>query len=123
MHNFKRLDIWSKSIQLVKAVYKETNKFPATERFGLTSQIQRAVVSIPANIAEGSAKSSDRDFSRFLEISMGSACELETLVIIAKELDYLTNQVFEVLEVQIQEVQKMLKSFLYNLHQSNDLKV
>jgi four helix bundle protein len=115
MHNFKRLDIWAKSLQLVKDTYSAIKIFPSAERFGLTSQIQRAVVSIPANIAEGSAKSSDKDFSRFLEISLGSAFELETLVIIAKELGYLTMLSFDALEAEILEVQKMLKSFNYTL--------
>jgi four helix bundle protein len=111
MHNFKRLDIWNKSIALVKEVYILTKNFPNSEKFGLASQMQRAVVSIPANIAEGSAKSSDKDFSRFLEISLGSTCELETLVIIAKELDYICSATFDELDAMIQEVMRMLKGF------------
>ena len=66
MHNFKKLDIWTKSMELVTKIYSITNSFPNQERFGLTSQIQRAAVSIPANIAEGSAKLSNKDFARFL---------------------------------------------------------
>lgn len=68
MHNFKKLTIWTKSIDLVTEIYQISKLFPDTERFGLISQMQRAAISISANIAEGSAKSSNKDFSRFLEI-------------------------------------------------------
>ena len=111
MHNFKKLEFWNKSIQLVKDVYLVTNQLPKNEQFGLVSQMQRVAVSISANIAEGSAKSSNKDFSRFLEMSLGSNCELETLTIIAKELQYINNETFEKLEKQIIEIQKMVKSF------------
>ena len=111
MHNFKRLNVWNKSIVLVKEIYVITNKFPKTEQYGLVSQMQRAAVSIPANIAEGSAKSSNKEFSRFLEISLGSICELETMTIIAKELNYMNEESFISIDKQIQEVQLMIKSF------------
>ena len=68
MHNFRKLDIWSKSMDLVTEIYQLTNTFPSNERFGLISQMQRSAVSIPTNIAEGSAKSSNKDFARFLEM-------------------------------------------------------
>ena len=115
MHNFKKLDIWIKSMTLVKEIYVLTNKFPKSEQFGMVSQIQRSAISVPANIAEGSAKSSNKDFSRFLEISMGSACELETLIILAKNLNYIDNNYFESIEKQIQEIQRMIKSFISQL--------
>ena len=111
MHNFKKLEFWTKSISLVKDIYFATNLFPKTEQFGLISQMQRASVSISANIAEGSAKSSVKDFSRFLEISLGSICELETLTIIAKELQYINNEMFDKLEKQIHEIQRMIRGF------------
>ena len=76
MHNFRKLDIWVKSMDLVTDIYRVTNAFPNQERFGLTSQMQRSAVSIPSNIAEGSAKSSNKDFARFLEMSIGSSYEL-----------------------------------------------
>jgi len=115
MHNFKKLDIWIKSMSLVKEIYILTNKFPKSEQFGMISQIQRSAVSVPANIAEGSAKSSNKDFSRFLEISMGSACELETLIILSKNLNYIDNNCYESIEKQIQEIQRMIKSFISQL--------
>jgi len=111
VHNFKKIEFWNKSISLVKEIYLVTNQFPKTEQFGLISQMQRASVSIPANIAEGSAKSSNKDFKRFLEISLGSICELETLTIIAKELKYIDSEMFDKLEKQIHEIQRMIKSF------------
>jgi four helix bundle protein len=76
MHNFKKLDIWNKSVAFVSDIYRLVNTFPQTERFGAVSQMQRVAVSIPTNIAEGSAKSSAKDFIRFLEISLGSSLEL-----------------------------------------------
>jgi len=81
-------------MELVTKIYSITNSFPNQERFGLTSQIQRAAVSIPANIAEGSAKSSNKDFARFLEMSIGSSFELETELIIALNLKYIDSGVF-----------------------------
>lgn len=78
MHNFRKLDIWTKSMNLVTETYQLTNTFPTQERFGLMSQMQCAAVSIPTNIAEGSAKTSNRDFARLLEMSIGSLLELET---------------------------------------------
>lgn len=80
------LEVWKKSIELVKLIYKLTEKFPAKEQFGLVSQIRRAAVSIPSNIAEGSARSSHKDAIRFVDIALGSLSELETQLIIAKEL-------------------------------------
>ena len=115
MHNFKKLNIWVKAIALVKEVYLLTNKFPKAEQYGLVSQIQRAAVSIPANIAEGSAKSSNKDFTRFLEFSLGSIFELETMTIISKELNYLSEEAFNSIDKQIQEVQKMIISFMSQL--------
>jgi S23 ribosomal protein. len=98
-------------MKLVKDIYLITKEFPKAEQFGLTSQIQRAAVSIPANIAEGSAKSSNKDFGRFLEISIGSICELETLIIIAKDLEYININNYDSLDLKIKEIQRMLIGF------------
>ena len=89
----KDLEAWKKSIELVKEIYKVTSKFPNTEIYGLTSQMRRCAVSIPSNLAEGSAKYSDSDTLRFLDISMGSLAELETQVIIATELGFIDDNV------------------------------
>jgi len=111
MHNFKKLDIWVKSMNLVTEIYQITNSFPTHERFGLTSQMQRSAVSIPSNIAEGSAKSSNKDFSRFLEMSIGSSFELETQIILATNLGYLDSENSITIQNKISEIQKMIIGF------------
>ncbi|MEN8696935.1 MAG: four helix bundle protein [Bacteroidia bacterium] len=90
-HNFRKLKIWSDAIDLVVELYKETAGYPSDEKYGLISQIQRAGVSIPANIAEGSAKGTNADFVRFLYISKGSIAEVITLLTVASRLN-LTSQ-------------------------------
>ena len=84
----KDLDVWKLSIQLLKDIYQLTSKFPSEEKFGLVVQIRRAVVSIPSNIPEGAARNSDKDYIRFLYISLGSLSEIETQLIIAEELGF-----------------------------------
>jgi four helix bundle protein len=111
MHNFRKLDIWVKSMDLVTDIYRVTNTFPNQERFGLISQMQRSAVSIPSNIAEGSAKSSNKDFARFLEMSIGSSYELETELTIASKLNYMELDVFVSLQNKIVEIQKMIIGF------------
>jgi len=111
MHNFKKLDIWTKSMDLASEIYLLTNSFPSIERFGLISQMQRSAVSIPSNIAEGSAKSSNKDFSRFLEMSIGSLFELETQIILATRLNYIESEVSISTLNKINELQKMIIGF------------
>ena len=111
MHNFKKLDVWVKSMDLVTEIYQLTNAFPNHERFGLISQMQRSAVSIPSNIAEGSAKSSNKDFSRFLEMSIGSSFELETQLILATNLKYLDSENSITIQNKISEIQKMIIGF------------
>jgi len=111
MHNFRKLSIWIKSMSLVTKVYELTNTFPSHERFGLMSQMQRAAVSVPTNIAEGSAKTSNKDFARFLEISVGSLLELETELAIALNLKYIDSMIFENIQNEIIELQKMITGF------------
>lgn len=111
MHNFKKLKIWSNSIKLVSESYKLTRSFPDFEKFGLISQMNRCAVSIPSNIAEGSSKSSNKHFNKYLEDSLGSAFEWETQLIIAFNEDYLSEEKFKELEQKIKELQKMISSF------------
>ena len=80
------LDVWKKSIDLVTLIYKYTAEYPKDEVYGLTSQIRRCAVSIPSNIAEGSARTTRKDFSHFLAIALGSVAELETQLIISRKL-------------------------------------
>ena len=88
MHH-KNLEAWKKSIELVTKVYSETKNFPQEEKYGLTNQIRRSAVSIPSNIAEGCARSSDKESVRFIDIALGSLAELETQLIIAENLNYI----------------------------------
>ena len=88
MKNYKELNVWKKGIELVKCTYQLAKIFPNEEKFGMISQMTRAAVSIPANIAEGSSRNSDKDYARFLQIALGSAFELQTYFILCKELDW-----------------------------------
>lgn len=104
------LTVWKKSILLVKEFYLKSNSFPAEERYGLTSQMRRAAVSIPSNIAEGYARKSDKDLLRFLSIALGSASEFETQLIISHDIDYLTDTDFDKMHNLVIEILKMLIS-------------
>ncbi|MDR1738315.1 MAG: four helix bundle protein [Candidatus Symbiothrix sp.] len=115
MHNFKELKIWQKARELVKAIYLLTKKYPAEERFGLTSQTRRAAVSILLNIAEGSGRGSDNDFSHFIDIATGSARELETAIIVAFDLEYISEFDLDNITVQITELYKMIFKFQQTL--------
>ena len=108
MKNFKNLKVWQKGIELVVKVYRYSQKFPQEEIYGLTSQMRRSAISIPSNIAEGSGRSSDKDFNRFLDISLGSSFELETQIIIAHKLDFLSENEFEELNNMVREEQMMI---------------
>jgi four helix bundle protein len=88
MRNFKQLKIWQKGFEIAVQSFKLTSSFPKEEKFGICSQITRAAVSIPSNVAEGSSRSSDKDYNRFLEISLGSSFELETQLLIAEASNY-----------------------------------
>lgn len=88
---YKELEVWKKSIELVKAIYKISELFPESEQFGLASQIRRAAVSIPSNIAEGNVRTYDKETIRFINIAIGSLAEVETQLIIAKELKFVDN--------------------------------
>ncbi len=108
MRPHEKLDVWKKAVAIVTVVYDVTKKFPADEKFGLTSQIRRAGVSIPANIAEGAARQSDKEFYRFLSIAQGSASELETELLIAKNLGYLSTEDYECIYEEINVIARML---------------
>ncbi len=89
MHKYKELKVWQKGRELVKFIYELTNKFPKEEIYSLTSQIRRATISIPSNIAEGAGHFSNKEFSRFLEIAYASSCELDTQIILSFDSDLL----------------------------------
>ena len=112
MRNFRNLEIWKNAIELTKMIYKVCGDFPNTEKYGLKSQIQRAAVSVASNIAEGSSRRSEVDFARFLEISIGSAFEVETQLIIAKELGYISEPDYESILSHLQILQKQINALL-----------
>ena len=107
-HNFRELNIWKESIQLVEKVYTLSEKLPKSEKFGLISQIRRCAVSIPSNIAEGSGRSTDKDFRRFIDISLSSSYELETQLILATNLFKIDSQE---IQIELQNLQKMIGGF------------
>ncbi len=111
MHNFRKLDTWLDGVELADTIYTLTASFPKSEVYGLSSQMQRAAVSVPSNIAEGSGKGSDRDFARFLSISLGSLFELETQIEIAYRRAYISTENYYALRPKIESLQKRI----YNL--------
>jgi four helix bundle protein len=112
VQDFRQLKIWRKSHDLTLAVYRATQVFPAAETYGLTSQMRRAAAAIPTNVAEGTGRGSDPDFARFLHIAMGSASELQYLLLLARELSYIGGDVHASLEDMTVEVKRMLASLL-----------
>jgi four helix bundle protein len=106
MHNVKQLKIWNRAIELATNVYKVTASFPSEEKFGLTAQIRKSAVSIPSNIAEGAGRNSDNEFCHFLGISNGSCYELQTQLIISKNLQLLDEKIDPILE-ELDQLQKM----------------
>ena len=113
--SFRDLDIWQKGIILVKDIYKKTLDFPREETYGLTSQIRRAAVSIPSNIAEGHIRQHRTEFKQFLNIALGSLAELETQIIIAKELNYISTETSQGLVDQMHLLGKMTRSLIKKL--------
>ena len=117
MKNFKGLLIWQRGIQITKLVYQQLKNIPQDARYELGSQLIRSAISIPSNIAEGSSRSSAKDYKRFLEIALGSSFELETQMIILREITEENEDIVSLL-LLIDEEQKMLMSFMNKIAQS-----
>ncbi len=115
MKDFRQLKVWEKSHQLTLSIYQVTKSYPKDELFGLTSQTKRACSSIPANIAEGCGKRTNADFARYLQISFGSACELEYHLLLAHDLKIINSNNYRKLENILVEVKKMLASLIKKL--------
>lgn len=113
MRNFRNLSVWQKSHKLTLDVYKSTASFPKEELYGLVSQIRRSALSVPSNIAEGCGRNTQSQLAHFLNISLGSASELEYQILLAKDLDFISEQIFKELTNQVIEIKRMLTS----LHQ------
>jgi four helix bundle protein len=121
MHNFKELKSWQKTIDFCLDIYKLTGSFPSDEKFGLTSQLRRAGVSVPSNIAEGSGRNSDKEFIHFLSIATGSSYELETQLIIAHRLGYIKEEEIQEATLKLSEIQKMIFAFSNRLKTNNKI--
>ena len=113
--SYRDLDVWQLSCDLAEAVYRATAEFPKEERYGLTSQLQRAAVSVPTNTAEGAGRAQPRDYSRFARISAGSVCELRTLVELARRFAYLTDEHAHQLDEFADRVARMLYRLVRSL--------
>lgn len=115
MRDFHQLQIWQRSHKLTLAIYKATNRFPREEVYGLTSQLRRAISSVPTNICEGCGRKTNADFARFLQISVGSASEVEYELLLAHDLNYLTDNEYDNFNKEIVEIRKMLNNFIKKL--------
>jgi four helix bundle protein len=115
MKDFRNLIVWQKAHELVLEIYTTTKNWPKEETYGLTSQIRRASSSIPTNIAEGCGRNTDGDTNRFFQFAMGSASEVEYLIILGKELEYLSPKEYTLLNDRIVEIKKMLASLIKKL--------
>jgi four helix bundle protein len=108
LESYRELEVWKKSIDLVERVYRLSGSFPQDERFGLTKQLRRAVVSVPANIAEGAARTGTGEFLRFLSFACGSLAEVETLLVLANRLEMIRSAELAEIQVSLTDVGKML---------------
>ena len=115
MQDFRNIQAWQKAHELTLRIYKTTKAFPKEEMYGLTSQMRRAASSIPCNIAEGCARSTDADFARFLDMAIGSASEVECQLLLACDLEYLQKNESDALLEQVVRVKRMLAKFIATL--------
>jgi four helix bundle protein len=119
LKNYKELKVWEKAYELCLNIYRITRNFPKEESYGLTSQIRRAAVSIPSNIAEGYGRRTTRDYIRALYIAYGSICELETQILLAGDLGYIVSQDLEGVRKDLGDIERMLKGLIKSLEQKH----
>ena len=115
-HTYQQLRVWQKAREFVKDIYLATEALPGEEKFGLTSQIRRAAVSIPSNIAEGCGFNSDKQVNRFLEMAVSSSCELETQLFLSMDLGYIQSNKVEILQHELIELRRMMIGFRKSLN-------
>jgi four helix bundle protein len=115
LKNYKDLKVWQKAYELCITIYKLTKHFPKEEAYGLTSQIRRSAVSVPSNIAEGYGRKTTQEYLQSLYIAYGSHCELETQVLLSKDLGYIKSDDFQKLQQDIGDVERMLKALIKSL--------
>ncbi len=116
MKMHKDLNVWKKSLDFVTTIYSVTNNFPQSEKFGLTNQIRRASVSIPSNIAEGSARNHNKEFVRFLYIALSSASEVDTQLRISENLKYIDKEKSNELLEELERISKMLQGLIKSIN-------
>ena len=114
MHNFRELEVWKKAIDLTTLYYKFSKTIPKDELFGLTSQSRRSLVSISSNIAEGAGRDTDKQFVQFLSIALASSFEFETQLIVAKNLEYISNENYDLIFNELRHIQNMLIKLINN---------
>ncbi len=119
LKNYRELKVWQRSYQLCLEIYKITKRFPNEERYGLTSQISRAAVSVPSNIAEGYGRKTTPEYIRFLYMAYGSNCEMETQILLSGDLGYIETGKLEILQEGIGEVERMLKGLIKSLERKS----
>ena len=120
MRTHEKLDVWKKAVDFVVEIYKQTDSFPNEEKFGLTSQIRRASVSIPSNIAEGAARNSEKEFLQFLSISQGSASEVATQILISFRLGFMNEEKYLDLSAKLDEIGRMITGLRNHLRNKNN---
>lgn len=119
MKPHKNLNAWIKSFELVKELYLLTNNFPTDEKFGITSQIKRAAVSVPVNIAEGSARKSPKEFIHFLHIALGSLTELDTLILLSTELQFIKDEECQIVIDKLDVIGKLIYGLIRSIERKN----
>jgi four helix bundle protein len=121
MQRFTEIKSWQRAHELVLSVYRATTGFPNTERYGLTSQLRRAALSVPTNIAEGSKRTGRTDYARFLNIAEASLAETEYLILISRDLDYMTPLMAKPLLANVAEIARMLHALRIKVESGNAL--
>ena len=119
--SYRDLDVWQRSMRLAKRIYQVTQKFPGDERFGLTNQLRRAAVSVPSNLAEGHARFGAGEFSRFISITMGSVAEIETQILLSKDLGYITSEITQEVLGELDAIGKMLRGLAKSIQRRRDV--
>jgi len=119
MHNYRKLQIWQDAMDLAQEVYAITEKLPKMETYGLISQMTRAAISAPSNIAEGSGRT-DKDFAHFLSIALGSLFELSTQIILSERIGYISHEQSEVLQEKTNKLEMMISGFIHHLEEENN---
>ena len=117
--NFREYKVWQDAVAFATLVYEVTSKLPWFEKKGLCDQLQRAVVSISSNIAEGAGRPTDADFTHFLDLSLGSANEVETQLLISRNLKYITEEQYNLLMLNLTGIQKQLTGLIYSIRRQS----